>query len=85
MITKIIPVATLLSGGACGVICTKAVFAETLHVDALATDSWSVLEYLDHDGVPKAFALEPASSETGSRWDAHLKYVASRIGRRCGR
>jgi hypothetical protein len=58
--TKDVPVATLLAGGPCGTVCVKAAFAETLHVDALATDGWSTLDYLDADGVPKAFALEPA-------------------------
>jgi len=59
--TKNVPVATLLSGGSCGIVCTKAAFAETLHVDALATDGWSAtLDYLDGGTIPKAFALEPA-------------------------
>ena len=35
-----------------------AAFAETLHVDALATDGWSILQYLDAHAVPKAFALQ---------------------------
>lgn len=52
--SKDIPVATLLGA------CTKAAFAENLHVDALATDGWSTLQYLDDDGTPVAFALEPA-------------------------
>ena len=39
----------------------RAAFAETLHLDALATDGWSTyLDYLDADAVPKAFALTPA-------------------------
>jgi hypothetical protein len=54
LFTKLVPVATLLGG------CPKAAFAETLHVDALATDGWSTLDYLDADATPKAFALEPA-------------------------
>ncbi|MGH9166107.1 MAG: hypothetical protein ACRDZW_11450, partial [Acidimicrobiales bacterium] len=53
--TKNVPVPTLL--GDCP---GKAAFAETIHVDALATDGWSTLEYLDADGPTKAFALEPA-------------------------
>ncbi|HOW65979.1 MAG TPA: hypothetical protein P5186_16405 [Candidatus Paceibacterota bacterium] len=36
-----------------------AAFAETLHVDALATDGWNILDYLDRDAVPMAFALKP--------------------------
>jgi hypothetical protein len=53
---KDIPVAALVAGcpGA------QAAFAETLHVDALATDGWSILDYLDADAVTMAFALEPA-------------------------
>ncbi|MDD1617772.1 MAG: hypothetical protein LUQ28_15145 [Methylococcaceae bacterium] len=39
--------------------CRKAAFAENLHVDALATDGWSTLDYLDDDATPVAFALEP--------------------------
>ncbi len=37
-----------------------AAFAETLHVYALATDGWSILQYLDAHAVPKAFALQPS-------------------------
>ena len=37
----------------------KAAFSETLHVDAIATDGWSILQYLDDNATPKAFALEP--------------------------
>jgi hypothetical protein len=48
-----VPVADLLGA------CSKAAFAENLHVDALATDGWSTLDYLDADAVPVAFALEP--------------------------
>ena len=44
-----------------GHVCIKAAFGETLHVDALATDGWSTLEYLDAGAMPMAFALEPAS------------------------
>jgi hypothetical protein len=38
--------------------CGDAAFAETLDVDAMATDGWSRLHYLDRNGVPKAFALK---------------------------
>ena len=48
-----VPVADLLG------TCSKAAFAENLHVDALATDGWYTLDYLDADAVPVAFALEP--------------------------
>ena len=48
-----VPVADLLG------TCSKAAFAENLHVDALATDGWSTLDYLDADAIPVAFALEP--------------------------
>ncbi len=41
--------------------CIKAAFAETMHVYALATDGWGILNYLDAGAVPLAFALEPAS------------------------
>jgi len=58
--TKNVAVTDLLDGGPCGTHCIKAAFAEYLHVDALATDGFSTLDYLDADGVPKAFALEPA-------------------------
>lgn len=51
--SKDVPVADLLGG------CTKAAFAENLHVDALATDGWSTLNYLDANAIPVAFALEP--------------------------
>lgn len=37
--------------------CTKAAFAETLYVYAMATDGWSRLSGLDAAGIPKAFAL----------------------------
>lgn len=40
--------------------CSKAAFAENLYVDAMATDGWSRLWYLDADATPVAFALEPA-------------------------
>jgi hypothetical protein len=56
--TKDVFVSALLDAN--GVNCIKAAFGETLHVDALATDGWSILEYLDRDATPKAFALEPA-------------------------
>lgn len=48
-----VPVADLLG------TCSKAAFAENLHVDALATDGWSTLDYLNADAIPVAFALEP--------------------------
>ncbi len=53
---KDVLVADLITGCPGG----RAAFAETLHLDALATDGWSILEYLDRDAVPKAFALTPA-------------------------
>lgn len=60
LFTQNVPVTELLSGGSCGTVCIKAAFAETLHVDALATDGWSsTLDHLDADAMPKAFALEP--------------------------
>ena len=37
----------------------KGAFSENLHVDAIVTDGWSILEYLDANATPKAFALEP--------------------------
>lgn len=37
-----------------------AAFAETLHVDAVAIDGWSIVRYLDAHAVPKAFALQPS-------------------------
>ena len=56
MFAKNVPVTDLIAG------CPgdRAAFAQTLHVDALATDGWRILEYLDQDAVPKAFALTPA-------------------------
>jgi hypothetical protein len=48
-----VPVADLLGS------CDKAAFSQTLQVDALATDGWGTLEYLDDSATPKAFALEP--------------------------
>ncbi|MCX6844749.1 MAG: hypothetical protein NTX53_21000 [candidate division WOR-3 bacterium] len=53
---KDVLVADLITGCPGG----RAAFAETLHLDALATDGWSILDYLDRDAVPKAFALTPA-------------------------
>jgi hypothetical protein len=53
--TKSIPVADLVGSCPGG----KAAFSENLHVNALATDGWSSLNYLDRYGTPKAFALEP--------------------------
>jgi len=41
--------------------CVRAAFAETLSVDAMATNGWSRLQYLDRDGSPLAFALAPVS------------------------
>ncbi|HEY3310966.1 MAG TPA: hypothetical protein VGK00_04925 [Anaerolineales bacterium] len=55
--SKDVPVAQLLDAN--GVTCNKAAFGETLHVDAMATDGWGSLDYLDSDGMPMAFALEP--------------------------
>lgn len=51
--SKDVPVADLLGD------CEKAAFAENLHIDALATDGWNTLNYLDADATPVAFALEP--------------------------
>lgn len=51
--TKNVPVTTLLGG------CNEAAFAETNYVDAMATDGWGSLDYLDDSGPSKAFALEP--------------------------
>ena len=39
--------------------CTKAAFAETLYVAAMATDGWGRLSSLDASGTPRAFALAP--------------------------
>jgi len=52
-----VPVTNLLGA------CDKAAFAENLHVDALATDGWSTLDYLDATAIPVAFALEPEPPE----------------------
>lgn len=41
--------------------CVRAAFAETLSVDAMATNGWDRLSYLDRDGSPLAFALAPVS------------------------
>ncbi|RMH23187.1 MAG: hypothetical protein D6696_01350 [Acidobacteria bacterium] len=49
--TKTVPVTSLLGS------CDNAAFSETLHVEALATDGWADLEYLDKRATPKAFAL----------------------------
>ena len=57
MYTKDAPVAELLDAN--GVVCTKAAFSEYLYVDAMATDGWGSLDYLDRAGAPIAFALEP--------------------------
>ena len=42
--------------------CDRAAFAETLYVNALATDGWSTLDYLDSGLASAGFALEPAGS-----------------------
>ena len=55
---KNLPVAELLDAN--GHVCVKAAFAENLSVDATATDGWSRAYWLDADGSPMAFALEPA-------------------------
>ena len=39
--------------------CTKAAFAQTLYVGAIATDGWLTLTYLSRPAIPKAFALAP--------------------------
>lgn len=49
--TKTVTVGTLLGG------CPNAAFSETLHVDAMATDGWSIDLGYDANGVPRAFAL----------------------------
>ncbi len=62
--SKDIPVTTLLTSNTPGgaTPCSKAAFAETLDVDALATNGWSHhLWYLDRTATPVAFALEPES------------------------
>jgi hypothetical protein len=46
--------ASMLEGG-----CDRAAFASTLYVNALATDGWSELDYLDASPAPIAFALVP--------------------------
>jgi hypothetical protein len=56
LFAKDVLVADLITGCPGG----RAAFAETLHLDALATDGWSILDYLDRDAIPKAFALTPA-------------------------
>ena len=38
--------------------CSRAAFAEHLYVNAMATDGWSELDYLDAHAVA-AFALAP--------------------------
>jgi len=45
--------------------CVRAAFAETLSVDAMATNGWNRLSYLDRDGIPLAFALAPVSDLGG--------------------
>jgi hypothetical protein len=47
------------AGTLLGQTCTKAAFAETLQVDATATDGWRRLSHLDGDQPASAFALEP--------------------------
>jgi hypothetical protein len=44
-----------------GTACVRAAFAETLDVDAMATNGWGRLTYLDRNGSPLAFALAPDS------------------------
>ncbi len=56
--SKDVPTADLLRAIPPDIACTKAAFAENLHVDALATDGWNTLNHLDADAVPVAFALE---------------------------
>lgn len=51
--SKSVLVADLLDG------CTRAAFAQTLEVDATATNGWTRLSSLDANAVPMAFALEP--------------------------
>lgn len=59
---KNLTVHTLLtSNKPSGPDCLKAAFAENLSVQAMATDGWSRLSYLDATGTPKAFALAPPS------------------------
>ena len=53
---KDVNVADLLDAN--GVNCEKAAFGEWLHVDAMATDGWNSLDYLDRNATPMAFALE---------------------------
>jgi hypothetical protein len=60
--SKDVSVMTLLTSNTpTGVIpCSEAAFAETLDVDALATDGWSHhLRHLDRTATPVAFALKP--------------------------
>lgn len=51
--SKNVTVANLLGS------CSKAAFAENLHVYALATDGWNTLSSLNATATPIAFALEP--------------------------
>ena len=39
--------------------CDKAAFALNLHVEARATDGWSILTYLSATGIPRAIAFAP--------------------------
>jgi hypothetical protein len=59
--SKTLPVVTLLTENTPlgQPPCSKAAFATNLSVDAMATDGWGRLDYLDDDGTPVAFALEP--------------------------
>jgi hypothetical protein len=41
--------------------CIRAAFAETLDVDAMATNGWNRLSGLDLSALPLAFALAPSS------------------------
>ncbi len=59
--TKQLAIASLLGslGPSCSTVCSKAAFAERVHVYATATDGWSRLRYLDASALA-AFALAPA-------------------------
>jgi hypothetical protein len=57
--SKDVAVSTLLTSNTPGGMtpCDRAAFAETLYVDAMATDGWSTLDYLDRSDAA-AFALD---------------------------
>lgn len=57
--SKYVSASALLGG------CVRAAFAQTLSVDAMATNGWGRLSYLDRDGMPLAFALAPSSDLGG--------------------